>query len=1406
MVTSFLIFICFSLKIILSKNLNQTKYFHQISNTEEDQERISQCIANLIKKQNTTASIVCVLEELRDNPKTAEVIIKAGLAARGYYLPSLLESSGMECLSDLLNEILDPYHAFVNDLLDVMKNHKELINNIIALIKAKEEGKNITNYELFQFIKNITNIEGMDKVFEHILNSPNNGGIFKLIGTKFLNGTIYAKLYNYLEEHDVINPHKNQILRLIYKMLKAGLFNRENKINNIAVVYILEFMRDNKQLVRVLFEKVKTFVDENDDFLVEFLRQTNTPSLYNLLKDICSNNSTFFANLTDIIQNHDEFLNDTIFIVNGTIHNNITKRQIFDKLKEIFNINGFKEVFIDKLKKYFFDIVELLPPNVGGKLTIVPLLKEMKGFIQKYQNDLIELIYRIMAHYLNYPEIIKDVQNFLSNVNKTELIKDLSSMISNKTFIAKIIPLINFDNEIVNTVVRKIIADEKLMKLGLNFIRDQNLVEKFVNIVLHLRDKDYLNTNLSPFLDDVIGGNKTVKNTIINSFKNVIRSTLTEQRLKSALSNVFSGVLKKLISTIDGIEKNISSTCVELFDHTYLNQPDNDKFRFYYTKKLLVDSTKSKNDFLTYENCLNGYDTTEYSTQYKNKYQIKPVFVMGKIYDRPNQNKLKNSSYFEKYNYMISFCFPQGKSNYTNETLCNDEDYKTLIKIFNSFVNSVDNVNIRVFSIYEEDLKGKPRHFIYFSLIIIISAIPLLIWIFLIIYKNIKIFKLQKNEINNDLISENKNINKKTKKLYEIQKRELSFRKFAPKWFKYLNEYFDLAKNGSELFNFTLNQTNFNDFNGITYIKGILGISMILNIFGVTFLIVANSLTKMLGSYQFYDSLNDPLYFVAFIALRYSPRIIFSCSGYTLIYKFLNFIELEPNFSFFKFLILQSYKFILLILASIYLRFCVYYIDTIFLNIRNPTSEAFNEELIQYNGGFFYNLISFMFYNIRNENEIFEKKSAFIPYLYLPINEIILFIIGIAIISLGYKFKLRFDIIIIISFILIYLFKIILFIAYLYRKQFYSTLYFFLYGYGVLMLNPIFNLPSFLIGMYFGLVNFTIQRGINDINEDDKNNFELLDKEQYSPLSENNENKEEEKNKIDLRVNTFSENNKVYGALTFYRHNTIIFKKEEMYQNTKKKKSFDEIYEKTKKNYDINMDMTMENNDIMTEMPFLKSTINFTNFHRKNQDKKILKIILAIFIILILSFIFVRYIFIYTNISKEIKKLDKITNEPNSSDINNTNVKRITDILSLEDLLPNLFLNILYVIDIELVVLMINLIFFYLYFKGGQINDFLSHIYWSFFIKSYFSYTLVSGLVILYILYQSETIFKVNIYTIMFYSLISSFFIFIAVIIFYSCYEYPLKKIFKTLKIRRYYINLDDDEYSEEENENMILK
>ena len=57
MVISFLILLCFSLKIILSKNLNEANYFHQLRNTEEDMGRLEKCMKDLINFENKTASI-----------------------------------------------------------------------------------------------------------------------------------------------------------------------------------------------------------------------------------------------------------------------------------------------------------------------------------------------------------------------------------------------------------------------------------------------------------------------------------------------------------------------------------------------------------------------------------------------------------------------------------------------------------------------------------------------------------------------------------------------------------------------------------------------------------------------------------------------------------------------------------------------------------------------------------------------------------------------------------------------------------------------------------------------------------------------------------------------------------------------------------------------------------------------------------------------------------------------------------------------------------------------------------------------------------------------------------------------------------------------------------------------------
>ena len=192
---------------------------------------------------------------------------------------------------------------------------------------------------------------------------------------------------------------------------------------------------------------------------------------------------------------------------------------------------------------------------------------------------------------------------------------------------------------------------------------------------------------------------------------------------------------------------------------------------------------------------------------------------------------------------------------------------------------------------------------------ILVLLIPILIKLFLILSKCCIKKRSKESNIINNLILLEKN-NKKINKSESFKKDEYikSNKKEIPKCQILLNEYFAFIKNGSELFNFHLNNTNFNNINGITYIKGLIGLSIILTVFGLTFIILINLPMKEYGSWHFHYSLLNYLYSIIFIGYRYSPRVLFSCSGYTLIYKYLCFIKQEQGLYFFKFIFLQSYK------------------------------------------------------------------------------------------------------------------------------------------------------------------------------------------------------------------------------------------------------------------------------------------------------------------------------------------------------------------------------------------------------------------------------------------------------------------------------------------------------------------
>ena len=1220
-----------------------------------------------------------------------------------------------------------------------------------------------------------------------------------------------------------------------YNFSKSIKLVEEDRITKDFIIIILKEAKNDPDSLYALMQVVKN----SDDLIIMFLNylnktliSINKPDLYNVISyiviDMLKNDSnTFIDSFFNIIRN--KTTNVIIdYIIDIIVNFDFTYDFMFRKLQKIFEIDSFHRLLNYFYYRYKKEIIEILDIALSGS-KFSNLFHMLKQKIVEFEDILFDLAYKLIENYNSRKGLAKVFKDFFEDINKannTAFLNSLSSVLNNSTITREISNVIVLDDPISNKVMEQILYNEQLMHFVAKFLYNLTFVTQLADIIEGLDNITYVNENIPKFIQSLYKDNIRYLDFLINITRTIVVNVLTERDLRKFITKIMGNAIKNLIFGEGNQYNNISLSCLKLLEYTFIdinvdyneqnntnninkknnknekikkktdnstnnnssNSSDDNSyednsnaldFRYFYFKKFFIDTTKNKNDFLTYENCINR----KYNDKYTEKYNITPIYLIGLINDDHDKKILKKTIYFEKYNYLIGFCLPYGINN--SIEMCSTKDYNNIIKVLSEISTNMDNSNIDSMILNDENLKIKPIDFIYFCIIILIISFPIIIKLFLTIYQKIKRKNYVRSSIINNLTtdvkdknndSNNQNANKIIKK---VKERNNSFLYIAPKWYILLNEYFDIIKNGRELFNFSLNITKFNDFNGISYIKGILGLSMLLNIFGQTYFILSNIPTKELDTYQYYETFYTPLYIIIFIGLRYCPRIIFSCSGYTLVYKFLCFIEHDGKYCFFKFLVLQSYKYILLILIVLFLRFAINYTDVIFRKRKGPNFEFFRFILDKNNKNFFYNLFSFLFYGMNSDNSKINELSS-IHYLYLPINEVFLFIFGVSLISIGYKFKIRIDIVIITFVLLIYIIKILVSLNLMNNRQMYPFLYFYVYGYGRIMLSPLYNLPSFMIGMYFGLVNYTIQKGVNNVyKENYYTKIELCD-----PI---NRAKSDIENKVDcLSINNESNKQNNYDMNNKYenikRIPTYNIGNHKLSQNQENLKEEDDEYkgDKSKEDYNI-LD---EDIDKTISFTFLRSAVSFTDFHRRNQDKIYLKIILIIFIIIFLFFISVQYLFIYIFIAR---KKDISTN--------------ITETLSFNTIIPNNFLNIVYILDIDLVVIMINWVFFFLYFKGGQINDFMNNHIWTFFIKSYFSYSLVLSPVILYIFYQSETVITVTISDIFLYSFINTIFIFISVVLFYSCYEYPFKKIFKTLKIRNTYTNIEYDYLDLDESE-----
>jgi hypothetical protein len=376
--------------------------------------------------------------------------------------------------------------------------------------------------------------------------------------------------------------------------------------------------------------------------------------------------------------------------------------------------------------------------------------------------------------------------------------------------------------------------------------------------------------------------------------------------------------------------------------------------------------------------------------------------------------------------------------------------------------------------------------------------------------------------------------------------------------------------------------------------------------------------------------------------------------------------------------------------------------------------------------------------------------------------------VGMGIITIGYKYKLKIDYFILIFVVILYVAKIVY--TYIFETSFgekyYATLYYYLFDYGKFMLNPSFNLSCYLIGMYFGLINYSVQKGINTIfiqdlfkNKSFKKSFRSDEDElDLKNINSDEKKKEEEKEDNDEREKEFNE---------------------DLINNSK----FSNENECDKKNY----------RSEIIEMPFLIAGVKIANWLRKSKAR----FICFLMILCMIFFFSIHFIVLdYTFGNKYEKKLKEKNNDE-------THCKEINKLLSLQGYITNGFINCIFRIDIEIMIFLVQSLLFISYFKGKNfINDFFCHVFWAMLNKSYFSYILFANPMILFIFYQSETKILLNLYNLILYSLISSSLIFLTASFSYIFFELPYKKLIHYIGSNDDNKDIENDEAEEEKEEN----
>ena len=838
--------------------------------------------------------------------------------------------------------------------------------------------------------------------------------------------------------------------------------------------------------------------------------------------------------------------------------------------------------------------------------------------------------------------------------------------------------------------------------------------------------------------------------------------------------------VNKILNTTES--QTISPECRTNLEDIINNKTGNLNF---YVEKFIDDSSKNTNDLTTYYDCMTknyNYNLTNNETMYL----LLDINRKNIFYNTSSDKSSVNTFYNYTLNYTINlfnckddrfitgFCLPRA---------CSVEDYRQLSLIgynYSSLKQEQENMTMKAIGLSSLEFNRNVNNlfssvnfvnFIPFFIVIIFFIIVAFHIVPFCIYKvffknpNYSIPKEEQQDKKNTIKSDDSEI-KKDFNLFDSKQKELLLNQenvfdqlYNKKAFLQFKDSMKFSHNFEELFNYTIVTSQLNNDSGITYIKGLEGLSMLFLIFGNTFYVLFNTPVSVVTKYNVLSVMRNLFYWVFYIGLKFASKVLLSCSGYCLFFKMMNYLddsfdeivenENETNkerddttdldksndnsndrsndygndmnkvdivhkapkrktsdikfYLLFKFYLYQIHKYLIYIMLILFIQFSLYDLFKLLsFGYTGPLWQTFHDnmrlsfkESIPKSISFFTATYSFIEKTVDNQ--------CFLNFFWLVENEIIFFVITSLLIFIGYKYKIKINNvvngIILLTVVAEFCLYILSFGLDKLRLITYfkrTSWYFYTFDFGNVLTNPLHNYMFYLIGVFFGSCNYVLQKGLTGVDVDEEDKIFLFASIKFVKFYKS-------------RTKHFLLFFAIGLILTLYLIANI--------------QTFSLLIAYSDDNYE-----------------------QFTNS--------------------------IQYIFDWNPFN------------------NSTNAKWGSSLF-----------GIVFLLDTVLTVVIVHILCFGLYLKGeNYINDFLTHPFWTIFHRLHFSFIIIINPIILYILLQSESRITFNLQNCLLYSFITFFFTFIISSIVYGFFEMPLKRIVKLFFNNQYIERSNNFDFSNSDN------